>query len=86
MTRDTFQTYNLDVTSYLQAQLAAGNMIVSLALENLTPTNEESVFLASSNTSNEGAGPELIINDGNPGQPTPLSAPPTSPLRPKRRR
>jgi uncharacterized delta-60 repeat protein len=70
VTRDTFQTYTLNVTAYLQAQLAAGNTIVSLALENLTPTAEETEFLSSNARSNAGAVPELIIDDGNPGPPT----------------
>ncbi|HET6246247.1 MAG TPA: DNRLRE domain-containing protein [Tepidisphaeraceae bacterium] len=59
----TFQTYTFDVTSYLQQQLAAGNTVVSLALENLQPTDQQTEFLSRESTSNVGSGPELLVTD-----------------------
>ena len=70
LTRDTFQTYTFDVSSYLQQQLAAGNTTVTLALENLQPTPEEVEFLSRESTSTAGSGPQLVIGDANAAPPT----------------
>ena len=61
VTNSTFQTYTFDVTTYLQQQLAAGNTVVSLALENLQPTDQQTEFLSRESTSNAGTGPELVV-------------------------
>ncbi len=59
ITRDSYQSYNLDITSYIQAQQGP---LVSLALEDTVANMIQNVFLSSKSTSNAGSGPELIIN------------------------
>jgi uncharacterized delta-60 repeat protein len=70
VTSGTFQTYTFDVTSYLQQQLAAGNTVVSLALENLQPTSQQTEFLSRESTSNAGSGPQLVISQDASTNPT----------------
>lgn len=70
ITRDSFQTYTFDVTSYLQQQLSAGNTVVSLAVEDITPTQEPVEFLSSKSSSIAGSGPQLVVADANPAPPT----------------
>jgi len=69
VSRDSFQTYSFDVTSYLQQQITAGNTIVTLALKNTQPTYYGATeFLSresASDPSTQGQGsiPQLVISD-----------------------
>lgn len=59
--RDTYQTYQWDVGSYLQSQIDAGNTTVTLAVEDLAPDVVITQFLSREATG-PGSGPELIIS------------------------
>ena len=69
VTRDTYQTYSFDLTSYLQSEMSAGVTQVSLAVQNLEPTQEDTNILSRENTAGIGQGPRLIIGDTNPAPP-----------------
>ena len=68
--RDSFQTYNFDVTSYLQAQLNAGNTVVSFAVEGVEAASQY-IQILSRESSGPGNGPQLLVT---PNQTAPLSA------------
>lgn len=73
--RDSFQTYSFDVTSYLQAEMNAGQTTVSLALQNLE-ASPEFVQILSRESSGPGNGPQLVISPTASGVPTAaISAP-----------
>ncbi|MDB5299424.1 MAG: conserved repeat domain protein, partial [Phycisphaerales bacterium] len=69
VTRNSFQAYSFDVTQYLQQQLNAGNTVVTLALQNIQPTSQETEFLSRESNS-QGAGPQLLITDAAAAPPT----------------
>jgi uncharacterized delta-60 repeat protein len=68
--RDSFQTYNFDVTSYLQAQLDAGNTVVSFAVEGVEAASQY-IQILSRESSGPGNGPALLVT---PNQSAPLTA------------
>jgi len=73
--RDTYQTYQWDVSSYLQGQINAGNTQVTLAVEDLAPALVITQFLSREATG-PGSGPELIISGDSSAPPSAvISAP-----------
>jgi glucose/arabinose dehydrogenase len=54
----TARWYEIDLTSYLKAQKAAGKMLISLALRGLTSVTPDAVFNSDEATTNR---PELVI-------------------------
>ncbi|HWE97712.1 MAG TPA: DNRLRE domain-containing protein [Tepidisphaeraceae bacterium] len=69
VSRSTFQAITFDVTQYIQQQINAGATQVTLALENIQPTAQETEFLSRESTS-QGAGPQLVITDSSSTPPS----------------
>ena len=63
ITRDTFQTYALDLTGYIRQQREFGNSLVTVAIQSTLPTAHQVRFLSSEF---DGPGrPQLAITDPN---------------------